>query len=296
LIEITAVPCLKATSYAIKTEQCCGNLIQVFSSLQTLTMTFFSRFCNIIILVLFVSIVGKAQKQEYYEIRVYSFSSSAQEAILDDYLTTALIPAMHKNGSNRVGVFKAIANDTAAVKKLYLFTAAPSLDKLAELPLKLRKDSVYARAARPYLNAEYNKAPFSRIETILLKAFPLAPKMKLPALKAPRKDRIYELRSYESPTEKLYASKVKMFNEGGEISLFQRLAFNAVFYADVLSGSRMPNLMYMTSFENRTERDALWEKFRQDEEWRRISALPEYQRNVSKAEIILLRATDYSDF
>ena len=36
-----------------------------------------------------------------------------------------------------------------------------------------------------------------------------------------------------------------MFNEGGEIRLFARLNFNAVFYGDVLAGDRMPNLMYM---------------------------------------------------
>lgn len=87
-----------------------------------------------------------------------------------------------------------------------------------------------------------------------------------------------------------------MFNEGGEISLFKRLNFNAVFYAEVLSGSRMPNLMYMTTFENRAARDTLWKTFFADPEWKTLSALPEYQRNVSRSEIIFLRPTDYSDF
>jgi hypothetical protein len=45
-----------------------------------------------------------------------------------------------------------------------------------------------------------------------------------------------------------------MFNEGGEIELFKRLNFNAVFYASVISGSRMPNLMYMTSYESKADR------------------------------------------
>jgi hypothetical protein len=51
-------------------------------------------------------------------------------------------------------------------------------------------------------------------------------------------------------SEKKYWKKVEMFNEGGEIDLFSRLNFNAVFYAEVISGPTMPNLMYMTSFEN----------------------------------------------
>ncbi len=63
------------------------------------------------------------------------------------------------------------------------------------------------------------------------------------------KDRAYELRSYESPTEKLYWNKVEMFNKGDEIGLFKRLNFNAmVFYGEVVAGSRMPNLMHLTDF------------------------------------------------
>ena len=59
---------------------------------------------------------------------------------------------------------------------------------------------------------------------------------------------MYELRSYESPTEELHRIKVNMFNAGGEVTLFKRLDFQAVFYSDVLSGSRMPNLIYMVVF------------------------------------------------
>ena len=52
-----------------------------------------------------------------------------------------------------------------------------------------------------------------------------------------------------------------MFNEGGEIDLFKRLDFQAVFYADVLSGSRMPNLVYMVVFENAATREEHWKAF-----------------------------------
>jgi hypothetical protein len=246
----------------------------------------------------FLSIFSVAQQPglEYYQIRIYQFTKTEQEPILDGFLKNAYLPALHKAGIKQVGVFKPVTNDTSAIKKLYVFMAFPALDKLAAIPQQLQKDSAYAKAAREYLDATYDQPPFSRIETILLKAFRLAPKMKLPALKSNKSERIYELRSYESATEKLYTGKVKMFNEGGEIALFKRLNFNAVFYADVISGSRMPNLMYMTSFENRADRDAHWETFRNDPEWKRLSSLPEYQHTVSKAEIILLYAAEYSDF
>src|SRR5206468_991425 len=99
---------------------------------------------------------------------------------------------------------------------------------------------------KEYLSAVHTTPAYTRMETILLQAFPLAPKMKLPQLQSSGKDRIYELRSYESATESLNRNKVEMFNKGGEINLFKRLGFNAVFYSEVLAGSKMPNLMYMT--------------------------------------------------
>ncbi|MDB5209477.1 MAG: family containing protein, partial [Sediminibacterium sp.] len=116
-----------------------------------------------------------------------------------------------------------------------------------------------------------------------------------PSLNGDPAERIYELRSYEGASEILYKQKVHMFNEGGEIALFNRLGFNAVFYAEVLSGSHMPNLMYMTSFDNRASRDEHWKNFGADSEWKRLSALPEYQHTVSKADIFFLHPAAYSE-
>jgi hypothetical protein len=49
-----------------------------------------------------------------------------------------------------------------------------------------------------------------------------------------------------------------MFNLGDEIRLFKKLGFNAVFYGEVLSGAQMPNLMFMTSFNNMAAHDQHW--------------------------------------
>ena len=81
------------------------------------------------------------------------------------------------------------------------------------------------------------------------------------------KERVYELRSYEGHTEKISKNKIKMFNDGDEVGLFKRLNFNAVFYGEVVAGSRMPNLMYLTTFENHPDRDAHWKSFSADEYW-----------------------------
>ena len=131
---------------------------------------------------------------------------------------------------------------------------------------------------------------------MLAEAFPMAPKLTLPKLTAPKNERVYEFRSYESATEKLHRNKVQMFNEGGEVALFSRLNFNPIFYASVIAGSRMPNLIYMTSFESLDDRNEHWKTFGSDPEWKRLLSLPEYQNNVSKADIILMRALPFSDY
>lgn len=237
----------------------------------------------------------KKPGRDFYEIKVYHFKTPEQEKLIDDFLQHAFLPALHKKNIGKTGVFKPIANDTAADKLIYVLIPLKSFDELLSLPAELDKDADYNSAGGTYLNAVYNNPPYTRMESILLQAFPMAPQMQLPALSGPRNEWVYELRSYESPTEKLHVNKVHMFNEGGEVPLFKRLEFNAVFYADVINGSHMPNLMYMTSFNNMAAREQHWKTFSADAEWKKLSALPEYQHNVSKAEIILMHAAAYSE-
>jgi hypothetical protein len=234
-------------------------------------------------------------KREYYELKVYRYKDSVQGKVLDAYLSEAYIPAMHKASIKTVGVFKAVANDTAAEKTLYVLTPFKSLEEFTSLEKKLGDDKDYLEKGSEYLNAPYNKAPYTRMESILLYAFELAPKMTASQLQGPKSERLYELRSYESPTEKLNVNKVKMFNAGGEIDIFSRLGFNSIFYAEVIAGSHMPNLMYLTTYENRKSRDEHWKSFSDDPQTKKLFAMDEYKNNVSKAEIIFLRSAEYSE-
>ncbi|MEO5893787.1 MAG: NIPSNAP family protein [Ferruginibacter sp.] len=233
---------------------------------------------------------------EYYQVTVYHFSNADQQQLIEQYLKDAYLPALHRQKIKSVGVFTLIANDTATDKRIYVITPLQSLQEFTGLSAKLGKDNEYQSSGKSYIDAVYKTPPYNRMEKILLEAFPLAPFLILPKLNGPRAERIYELRSYESATEKIFQNKVHMFNEGGEVALFKQLNFNAIFYASVLAGAHMPNLMYMTSFENMADRDAHWKSFSGAPEWKKTSSLPEYQNNVSKAEITFLRTTEYSDY
>ena len=233
--------------------------------------------------------------REFYEIRTYFLKSAQQEKTMDDYLSGALIPALKRQGAKYVGVFKPIANDTAAVKKIVMVIPFKSIEQAAMLDQKLEKDKDYQQKGKNYIDAKYNDPAYARMERTILKAFTDQPVMIAPQLKGPKSERVYELRSYESASEKIYWNKVKMFNAGGEIKLFDRLGFNGIFYGEVVFGSKMPNLMYMTSFENMNDRNAHWKAFGSDEEWKKLSSMAEYQNNVSHADIDLMRGVEYSD-
>ncbi len=237
----------------------------------------------------------KQNTQSFYQISVYHFKDSSQEKNINQYLQNALLPALHRANIQPVGVFTSLANDTSADKTMYVLMPVKSLNEIATLTSKLNADKAYSTEGKTYLDAPFNAPLYTRMETILLQAFPLAPTIQQPHLQSPKKDRVYELRSYESATEQLNASKVKMFNVGDEVSIFKRLNFNAVFYAEVLAGSHQPNLMYMTTFENMPDREAKWKQFSDDDAFKKLLAMPEYQHNVSKADIIFLRPADYSD-
>ncbi len=235
-------------------------------------------------------------RKEMYQLTFYRYTNTAQETVLNNYLKNALLPGLHRYGYKNIGVFKLIANDTAAVKTMVVYMPIKNVADYLAIAGKLTRDSNYQKAGAAYINSVYTNPAYTRMEVILLKAFSLAPKMKLPKLTAAKTQRIYELRSYESATEKIFANKVHMFNEGGEIDLFKRLNFNAVFYAEVVAGSHMPNLMYMTGFENKTDRDAHWKNFVDSPDWKKLSGMPQYQHNVSHIDIMFLQPVEYSDF
>lgn len=231
--------------------------------------------------------------QEYIELKVYHATNAAQLAAIDQYLQASLLPLLTEAGFERVGVFKAIDNDTATDKRMYVLIPFPSLSQLNQLTAIATTSLGDSARAPDYTKAVYDRPPFSRMETILLWAFTGMPTVKASAVQGDVNDRVYELRSYESATEALHLNKVRMFNSG-EVDLFQRLDFNAVFYGQVLAGSHMPSLMYMTTFANKALRDEHWKAFGNDPQWKQLSADPQYQNNVSHIDITFLRPTAYS--
>lgn len=255
----------------------------------------FSRFALMLLFCFCITINAKAAQAYYFQLKIYHLKTQEQVDRLDQYLQNAYIPAMHRMGIPHVGVFKPVEADTSG-KKVYVFTPFATFEHLEKSNDILAKDQQYLADGKDYIDANYKEPVFTRMETIILRAFPKMLQAAVPQLTANKTDRIYELRSYESATEKQNVNKVGMFNDGDEVALFKRLGFNAVFYSEVLSGSHMPNLMYMVTFDSMPEHDTHWKAFGNDAYWKSLSAKPEYQNNVSHVDAIFLHPTAYSDF
>ncbi len=237
-----------------------------------------------------------SKDKNFFELKVYEFKTAQQQAVIDQFLSDAYLPYLHRKGIKHVGVFTGIANDTAAVKKLYVLIPYTNLAEIPVINKAMFKDKEVAEKGSAYLNATSEAPAYDRIVNYILEGFRFAPGLMLPKLKGAVADKVYELRSYEAASEKKYWKKVEMFNEGGEIDIFSRLNFNPVFYAEVISGPTMPNLMYMTSFESKADRDAHWQSFKDDAQWKELSAKKEYEKTVSKNVTLFLRARPYSDY
>jgi hypothetical protein len=236
------------------------------------------------------------QKQQFYEIKIYRIKDAGQAATIDKYLKDAFIPAMHRSGISKVGVFKPVEADTAYGKLIYVFIPYKTADEYFKLVNILENDKNYQTAGKDFLDAPYNNPPFIRYESILMKAFSYMPEFKVFNYTTPVSERIYELRSYESATEAKALKKIHMFNEGGEMKIFEKIGSNAVFYAQVLLGSQKPRLMYMTTYSDMKSHDERWQAFRNSPEWKTLSSMEEYKNSTSKTKAFLLHPTDYSDF
>ncbi|HUV68741.1 MAG TPA: NIPSNAP family protein [Terracidiphilus sp.] len=211
--------------------------------------------------------------REFYQLRRYTLMSGPQLKLTENYFADALIPALGRMGMGPVGAFKLdFGQDTPTY---YLLIPGSSVATLAELDLQLGKDENFLKVAAPFWNATAAAPAFQKVEISLLAAFEGWPKLTLPASSATKGKRIFQLRTYESPSNGDHVSKVKMFHSG-EFEIFLKCGFHPVFFGDALFGSQLPHLTYMLAFENMTELEAKWDLFRDDPAWKKLSSDPRF--------------------
>ena len=222
--------------------------------------------------------VGKPR--EFYELRRYAMQSGPQMELTEHFVANALIPALNRMGFTPVGAFHVEVGPETPT--LYVLIPAGSVEALVKI-------------AEPFWSAPARQPAFGRYESSLMSAFTGWPKLMVPASTAAKGKRIFQLRTYESPSDGAHVRKVEMFHHG-EFEIFARAGFFQVFYGDVLIGERLPKLTYMLSFADMAELGAAWDRFRDDPGWKKLSSDPRYayEAIVSNIDNLILSPASFS--
>jgi hypothetical protein len=233
-----------------------------------------------------------ASGRDYLELRSYRLKPDAAHTLLDTYLEKALIPALNARGIGAVGVFtEPDAKDGPAV---WVLIPHSSLESVASVTAAINADPAVQAAGAQYLTTPTKANPaFDRIDSWLHLSFAGLPRLAVPALATAGKPRIFELRTYESPTELKALNKVAMFN-AGEIGLMQDLNLSPVFYGQALVGRDLPHLTYMLCSPDMETHKKNWAAFGSHPVWNKLKNDPQYADNVSKIISRFLVPASYS--
>ena len=219
---------------------------------------------------------GAAERpsNQYIEVRRFQLrhSRALQPARLREFWEEHHLPMTKRNDFGPVGYFNVtIGADTPM---LVMVLAHDSLADMEAKNARKSADKPWMRAADKIGSAV--EPPFMRMESSLLRAFDGMPALEVPAVPAAGKaPRVFDLRIYQAETFRDVREKMAMFNQG-EIALFRRVGVNPVFFGHAVVGSKLPNLTYMTWYEDMAARQAAWDKFIHSDDWKKMSSKPEW--------------------
>ncbi len=232
--------------------------------------------------------IARLPSREYFELRRYEIETEAQKAGFDAFAKEVAIPALNRAGIKPVGVFY----PWEGISPIYVLLGHKSPSSFTSLTQMLSQDEEFLQAGAAFLDAPASAPAYKRMEVQLMAAFEGMPHLETP-IKAP--GRVFQLRTYESPSEKTGLKKIEMFNIG-EIDIFRKTGLNPVFFGQTLAGEKMPNLTYMLVFNDMDERQANWKRFGSDPDWQALRAIPEYADKQILCGItnLYLKPADYS--
>lgn len=230
---------------------------------------------------------------EYYQLRKYTLRSGPQGHLADQFFSGALIPALNRLGLSPIGVFR--VDFGPQTPTTYVLIPGSNLETLVNVDLLLAKDDGFLKAAEPFWNSSAKEPAFERIESTLLRSFEGWPKLVVPAATAQNGKRIFQLRTYESPSMFDHVRKVEMFHHG-EFEFFKRAGCGEVFFGDALIGPNLPKLTYMLTFPDMNALATGWDHFRNDPDWKKLSADPRYsfEAIVSNIDNLVMSPAPYS--
>ena len=229
-------------------------------------------------------------KTRIFLMETYYFKQGTQPARFHEYMSKSALPALSKvHNGPKIVMDSLVAPDTPHSVVILGFQ---SVQELWAVRGKLNMDQGLDKAFQDWQNG--TEAPFERQENALLESADYA--HEIVALDPPpKRPRIFELRIYHSPSYRALKSLHERF-AGPEGKIFHRVGVHPILYSSTVIGPLMPNLTYLTPFEDLVAREKAWDTFGADPEWLKVRQdwIEKNGQVTTHNQILLYRATAYS--
>jgi len=211
------------------------------------------------------ALLGAAEatpRTRFYLLEQYFLENGTQPGRLHDFFSKALLPAMERvHKGPKIFLEALIAPHMPQMAAIF---GVESSEQIWSVSKALFADKEFSRAFDKW---ESGEAPFLSTSASLLEAAPYSPDVATP--EKPGEPRIFELRTYHSPTSR----QLKLLHQrfaGAEIKIFHRVGVHPLLYTSTVFGADRPNLTYLIPFDNLAAREKAWNAFAADEEWIRV--------------------------
>lgn len=225
----------------------------------------------------------------FYILQQYYLRNSTQGPRIDEFMREGCLPALKKFHTGPEIFLE--AQVAAHMPQFAVILGFQSLEEWTTLQARLAGDAAYQKAFAAWENG--SEPPYEHYAQILLKATDYSPAM----LTSPEgsKPRIFELRTYHSPTWKQLAALHRRFS-GPEMRIFHRSGVHPILCSETLMGPNMPNLTYVIPFADLAAREKAWGTFTADPEWIKVrkESIDASGQISSVMQISLFRASVFS--
>jgi hypothetical protein len=231
----------------------------------------------------------EAARTRFYVVEQYFLEQGPQPARIHEFFSKALVPAMDRvHKGPKIFLEAVMAPHLPQVVAIF---GLQSRDQVWSVSKALFADKDFSAAFDRW---EAGEAPYVSAAASLLEATEFSPEIAVPA-KPPASPRIFELRTYHSPTSR----QLKLLQErfaGPEIKIFHRVGVNPILYSTAVFGPNRPNLTYLIPFDTLAAREKAWNAFAADEEWARVrkESIDRGGQISLVQDISIYRATPYS--
>ena len=230
-------------------------------------------------------------RTRYYTLESLFLKNGEQVARLHDFMSHAYLPAVRRFHTGPTIFLEALV--APHLPQFAIVMGFASASDALSLYTRLHQQEGYAAAVERWEGGP--NAPYEQTASSLLEAADYSP--EIPADEPAKQPRIFELRTYHSPTWRQLGALHQRF-AGREIPIFHRNGIHPLFYTSTVFGNNLPNLTYLIPFDDLAAREKAWTAFGSDAEWLKVrkESVAKDGEIASVIQISLFKATAYSPF